>query len=177
MSTDRDPALDAAIRSLRDAPPAADLWPEIAPRLAPRRARGTILLRWPTALAAGLTIAVVTAGGTALWLRRAPSAVPVAAGAGGPRLSEAHYSAADSTLASAIGDLEHQVRATAAQLDAPTRDGILRSLSTLDQAIADANARLRQAPNDPVASRYLTTTLRRKLDALRTVSELTAHRS
>lgn len=170
-----DPILAEAVDSLRDRQPARDLWPEIAPRLSPRRPKGSVLLRWPTALAAGIAIAVLSAGGTTMLLRR-HATVPAGAAAATSVVPVA-WSSADSTLERAITDLERSLRATMGQLDEPARAGINRSLAVLDQAIADAAARRAATPDDPRAGRYLTSTLRKKLDVLRTVSTLTAHRS
>ncbi len=172
-----DPRLAEAISALRDRAPTADLWPGIAPRLTRRRPRGSVLLRWPTALAAGVTIALVSAGGTLLLLRDRSVAVPPAATRNTPALLPTAYTAADSTLGSAIRDLEGALRASLPALDSTTRLGIERSLATLDNAIADAARRRAATPDDPHAERYLTSTLRRKLDVLRTVSTLTARRS
>ena len=182
MPADHEPLnarLAEAISSLRDRAPAADLWPAIAPRLTMRRPKGTLLLRWPTALAAGIAIAVASAGGTMVLLHRngGTDVTGTVASRPSPVTTSVAFTAADSTLERAIGDLETSVRATMAQLDQPARAGIASSLAVLDQAIADAAARRATSPDDPRAESYLTATLRKKLDVLRTVSTLTARRS
>lgn len=171
-----DPRLAAAIEELRDRAPAIDLWPAIAPRLNARRPRGSILLRWPTALAAGITIALVSAGSTMIVLRRTGAVAPVSSIAP-TAITRVAFTPADSTLERAIHDLELSVRTTMTQLDEPARTGIARALAVLDQAIADAAARRVASPDDPRAETYLTATLRKKLKVLRTVSTLTARRS
>ena len=171
-----DPLLTEAISELRDCAPSTDLWPAIAPRLKLRRPKGAILLRWPAALAAGITIAICSAGGTVLFQRSHQPAGAGAVGSPAP-LATVAYSSADSTLAGAINDLERSLRATMAQLDGPARAGIAQSFTALDRAIRDAAQRVADAPDDPRAGRYLTATLRKKLNVLRTVSTLTARRS
>ncbi len=186
MSADHDeldPALAQAVAALRNAPPPADLWPGIAQRLRPRRPRGTVVMAWPVALAAGLVLAALGAGGALLW-RRAAVPAPIASTQRlaatqprGPRSMDAAYSAADTTLLAAIGDLEQAVRAAMAQLSPQAQAGVARSLTAVDGAIAQARAERRAAPADPEAARYLTAMLRKKLDVLQTISRLTADRS
>lgn len=172
-----DPILAEALAALRDRPPASDLWPAIAPRLTMRRPKGALLLRWPAALAAGIAIAVLSAAGTMLMLRSDGVVPPTALGTTTTAASTVAYTAADSTLTRAIGDLEAALHASMAKMDTASRAGIDRSLATLDRAIADAAARRSSTPDDPRAGQYLTATLRKKLEVLRTVSNLTARRS
>ncbi|MEO5798531.1 MAG: hypothetical protein ABIZ70_11820 [Gemmatimonadales bacterium] len=183
MATEReelDSRLAEAVRGLRDTPPAADLWPEIAPRLQPRRIAGTVRLRWPTALAAGLAIAVASVGGTLAVLRRAevpPAVVKLPKNTGVPVVSVALASPADTTLETAIVQLEATLQTLQAKLDPASRESLNRSLRVLDRAIADASEQRRAEPEDPRAARYLTATLRKKLDVLRTVTVLASARS
>lgn len=185
MATDHDDPLDPrlaeAIATLRDAPPSDDLWPEIAPRLAPRHPAGTLLVRWPTAIAAGLVIATASIGGTLLLLRgntvveptttaAAPLATPANAVA-------AAHTPADQALQRAIGELEGRLALAEGTLDPQTRDGIRASLAALDQAIADAAARQRATPDDARSAHYLTSALQKKLEVLRTVTRRTAIRT
>jgi hypothetical protein len=171
-----DPRLAAAIEELRDHAPAVDFWSAIAPRLNARRPRGSILLRWPTALAAGILIALVSAAGTLIVLRRngtvarldPPSPTVMTAVA---------FTPADSALERAIHDLERAVRTTMTQLDEPARIGIVRGLTALDKAIANAAAQRLATPGDPRAEHDFTTSLQNKLDVLRSVSALTTRRS
>lgn len=174
-----DPRLADAIGSLRDTPPAVDLWPEIAPRLQPRRIPGTVRLRWPTALAAGLAIAVASIGGTAAVLKRnrPPSPAIVLPDNISLPVTAALNAPADTTLTSAIIQLEGTLRSLQAKLDPASRASLDRSLRVLDQAIADASARRHADPGNSRAARYLTATLRRKLDMLRTVTVLASSRA
>lgn len=184
---DNDPSLADEIGSLRDTPPANDLWPAIARQLEPRQPRGTLLIRWPVAIAAGLVLAVATSAGTLIALRvtRGPVApattttvatTPVAPAGSGTAVA-ASFAPADSALASAIDDLERAVRSNLVHVDPEARNSINQSLTLLDHAIAQAAARQSAAPDDPRVASYLTSTLRKKLQLLRTVSELTRRES
>ena len=172
-----DPGLAEAIARLRDMQPAADLWPGISRKLAPRHPRGMLLIRWPTAVAAGLVIAAATAASTAVLVHRAPaadsSAVAAKSAARTSAIVTASFAPGDAALARAINDLEEAVRASLSHLDADARSSVNQGLNALDAAIAQAAARQTAAPGDPNAARYLTSTLRKKLQLLRTVSQLT----
>lgn len=176
-----DPMLGEAISRLRDSHPGQDLWPHIARQLEPRRAPGTLLMRWPTALAAGLVIAIATSVSTALLLRRQTAAgTPVASAATATTdlsTTLANFAPGDAALARAVGDLEQAVRSSLGQLDKEARTTVTRTLTMLDQAIAQAAERQIAAPDDPRAAKYLTSTLRKKLQLLRNVSELTQRQS
>lgn len=179
MDTDTDPIdprLQQSIAQLRDREPAVDLWPAIAPRLTPRR-RGIVVLRWPVALAAGLAIAVLSAGAVTMFLRHtALPATGTVGNAGTIAVEAVAFTAADSTLERAIRDLEATVRASMSRLDPSTRAGIEQSINSLDHAVSDAAVARRAAPGSPRAERYFTAKLRQKLDALENVARLTARR-
>lgn len=177
-----DPRLMEAIATLRDTPPAEDLWPEIAPQLTPRHPAGTFLLRWPTAIAAGLVIASASIGGTLLLLRSgtvvppATTAAQAALVTPAANLAAAH-TPADQALQQAISQLEARLASTETSLDPKTREGIRASLAALDQVIADAATLQRATPDDPRSAHYLTSALQKKLDVLRTVTRRTAIRT
>lgn len=185
MGTDMDdpidPRLADALGRLRDTPPAADLWPEIAPRLVRRLPRGSVLLRWPTAIAAGLLIAVASGAGTALLLDRGNVTPPAADVASGtlPATSVVTVAetSADAALQRAIQDLEGVFDHAAASLAPETRAGIRESLTALDRAINDAAAQQRAIPTDPRLARYLTSVLQRKLEVLQQVTQRTMIRT
>ncbi len=177
--TPLDPLLAEAISGLRDRGPEHDLWAEIAPRLAPRRPAGVLQMRWPTALAAGLAL---VAGSVAVtqWLGRAatgpadsPVAVqtPTAASASSalPVVTVA-MDEAGSALQAAITELSTTIEAALPQLDPATRDELSRAMAALDRAVNEAAERVREAPDDLRAAQYLTTTLRRQHDVLRTIA-------
>lgn len=176
---DLDPRLADAIAGLRNREPETDLWPEIAPRLAPRAVPGTVRVRWPTAIAAGLVIALGSAAGTFAVLRHRLAETPLAvsgATSGAPSTPVA-FSPADATLERAIEQLEVTLRSLQNRLDPESRQSLNRSLRLLDQAIADAQQQRRAEPDDPRAARYLTATLRKKLDVLRTVTVMASART
>jgi hypothetical protein len=172
---DRDPALAEAIAQLRDTQPEVDLWPGIARQL-PRHPRGTVILHWPMALAAGLAIVIVSAAGTAVVLHRTTVAAPAVAAIANPdhaAVVPASYSPDDAALARAVNDVEQLVRASYPEMNPSARNSVQQSLAALDQAIAQASQRERAAPDDPRAAKYLTGALRKKLQVLRTVHTLT----
>jgi len=183
MDTDdeMDPRLRQSIDSLRDTQPATDLWPGIVRQLEPRGSVRTMLIRWPVALAAGLVIAAATSVTTAILMRRTAATAPPSAGEvalGGQRPADvstvpASFAPGDAALARAVNDLERAVRGSLNHLDAEARNSVVKSLTALDQAIAQAAARQIAAPDDPGVARYLSSTLRKKLDLLRTVNQLT----
>jgi hypothetical protein len=182
MDTDdeMEPPLKDAVDRLRDSQPATDLWPGIVRQLEPRGTVRTMLIRWPLALAAGLVIAAATSVTTAVLMRRASVATPPAAGElaqGGQRPADAStvsasFAPGDAALARAVNDLERAVRGSLNHLDAEARASVVKSLNALDQAIAQAAARQIAAPDDPGVARYLSSTLRKKLELLRTVNQL-----
>lgn len=182
MDTDPqlDPRLAEAVSRLRDSEPLVDLWPGIARQIEPRSKRETPTIRWPTALAAGVVLAIATSGATAFLLRRTGyQPAPVPSVARGPSADSnaaaipASYASGDAALAKAVDDLERAVKTSMIHLDPEAQASVNKSLAALDQAIAQAAARQSAAPDDPRAAKYLTTTLRKKLQLLRTVSELT----
>jgi hypothetical protein len=180
MDTDRDdpmdPQLANAIRGLRDTPPSEDLWPEIVPRLVQRVPRGSVLLRWPTAIAAGLLIALTSVSGTALLLNRRAVVVrgddPVTTAIPSPVIAAAN-TPADAALQRAIQDLEGVFDRTAPGLPETAQAEIRASLSALDQAIEDAATQQRARPSDPRLARYLTSVLQRKYEVLQLVTQRT----
>lgn len=182
MATDNeplDPRLAEALSELRDSAPATDLWQGIAPRLSPRAHSGVMRLRWPTALAAGLVIALVSVAGTAAVLRRAAPVAPNSAAqrTSGLLIISATATPVDATLESAIAQVETLLQSLQDQLDPAARAELARSLARLDEAIAHAATQRRAAPDDPQAAQLLTATLRRKLDVLRTNAVLASKRS
>lgn len=183
MLTDNDapePDLAEAIRELRDSPPERDLWPMIHAELPPRIRRGFVQVRWPIAVAAGLTLIAASVGGTAAWLTREPalgrSSAPADTGEG-LLLTVAGGGANYAAIERAIADLDAALQANVESFEPGTYHGIAKSLALLDHAIADAAARERKAPDDPQVERYLASALQRKLDVLRTVTQLTTTRS
>lgn len=176
-----DPKLSDAIARLRDAQPERDLWPHIARHLAPRHARGTLLMRWPTALAAGIAIILATSASTAYFMHRQSNAESAIAGVVASQPGNAPPAVTldsnEIALARAVNDLEHAVKGSLNQLDPEARATVTKTLSMLDDAIAQATARQAAAPEGFRAAKFLANTLRKKLQLLRTVSELTKRQS
>ena len=172
MDNELDPKLGDAIKRLRDTHPDRDLWPQIARQLEPRHPRGTVLMRWPTALAAGLALIAVSAAGTSVLLHRQTRGEKAISGIMASTLP-ATMNPNDAALARAVSDLEKAVKGSLDQLDPEARATVTKTLTMLDDAIAQAAARQTAAPDDPRAARFLTNTLKKKLQLLRTVSGLT----
>ena len=176
MENDLDPRLGDAIARLRDTHPDQDLWPKIAKQLEPRRPRGTVLMRWPTAIAASIALVAVSAAGTSYVMHRQTRAEKAISGivvsAVPPTLN-----ANDAALARAVNELEKAVTGTLSQLDPKARATVTKTLTMLDDAIAQATARQTATPDDPRAAKFLTSTLRKKLQVLRTLSSLTQQQS
>lgn len=176
MRDELDPQLRNAIEGLRDTSPARDLWPDIRARLTPRLPRGTVLLRWPAALAAGIALVFAASGSTYVLLHHGAGAasphVTAATPAATPLVSAA-YAPADAALFQAIAQLERTVRTNLATARPAVRASVDSSIAALNRAIADAATRQTAMPDDPRAAQLLTSTLRKKLDVLHTVSRLT----
>ena len=182
MATDNeplDPRLSEAIGELRDSAPVTDLWPGIARRLAPRSHTGGMRVRWPTALAAGLVIALASAAGTVAVLGRTAAGAPdtTTAASRGLLIVSATATPADATLESAIAQVETLLESVQDQLDPVARAELAHSLERLDRAIAAAATQRRSAPDDEQAAQLLTATLRKKLEVLRTNAVLASTRS
>ncbi len=176
MENDLDPRLGDAIGRLRDTHPDQDLWPKIAKQLEPRRPRGTVLIRWPIALAASVALVATSAACTSFLLHRqtrAEKAISSIVVASVPSTLNAN----DAALARAVNDLEKAVAGTLNQLGPEARATVTKTLTMLDDAIAQATARQTATPDDPRAAKFLTSTLRKKLQVLRTLSSLTQQQS
>lgn len=174
---DRDPLLGELIDRLEDRPPTTDLWPGIARRIS-APPPGVLQIRWPMAAAAALAL---MAGGAVLHRALMPGTSvevarnddsPPAADPAGLLVLPAGFNQAEATLADAIGQLERVYRQEAGTLDPELRRTIGEALGSLDGAIADARLRAGHNPDDIDAARYLTRTMQRKLDLLRTATSL-----
>lgn len=174
-----DPRLAGLIDDLVDRDPERDLWPSVSARLRPRH-RGTLVMRWPTALAAGLALVASSAALTILLQGRVARIAPVVGNqvVVGPATVAlpAGFAQASGTLQQAIDELELALATTTASLDPTTRERVREAIVTLDAAIDDARQRALGAPTDVAAARYLTRAMQRKLDVLESVATLT-HRS
>ncbi|OLE60680.1 MAG: hypothetical protein AUG10_04635 [Gemmatimonadetes bacterium 13_1_20CM_2_70_10] len=169
----------AQAQALEDRPPRADLWPVIAKRigagqvvsLEPRRRR--LLFTVPQLLAAGIALAVFSAGGAWLALhgRRPAGPVFVAGTAAPPVWLSAMQPNYDRTVAELRGALDESRRS--GRLDSTTVRVLERSLATIDTAIAQASRALALDPGNLYLNQHLAETMRRKLDLLRQASGIT----
>jgi len=169
----------ARAEALEDRPPRADLWPAIAKRigagqvvsLEPRRRRLSFTV--PQLLAAGIALAVFSAGGAWLALhgRRPASPVFVAGTAAPPVWLSAMKPNYDRTVTELEGALDEGRRS--GRLDSTTVRVLERSLATIDTAIAQASRALAQDPGNLYLNHHLAETMRRKLDLLRQASGIT----
>ena len=169
----------AQAQALEDRPPRADLWPAIAKRigagqvvsLEPRRRRLSFTV--PQLLAAGIALAVFSAGGAWLALhgRRPAGPVFVAGTAAPPVWLSAMKPNYDRTVTELEGALDEGRRS--GRLDSTTVRVLERSLATIDTAIAQASRALAQDPGNLYLNHHLAETMRRKLDLLRQASGIT----
>lgn len=177
MATDPDapdPRLAEAIRGLRDREPERDLWPNIASQIG-RNGPRVLQIRWPIAAAAALTL---LAGGAALSRLTLPGSAPETTSLAATPDPEptlvlpVGFDRAEASLTDAIDQLEAAYQAAAPTLDPEVRTAIAQSLASLDTAIVDARSRAGSAPTDVDAARYLTRTMQRKLNVLRTAATM-----
>ena len=169
-------------RSLEDRPPAVDLWSGIAERIGassrapvvPLRRRFTFSL--PQLLAAGIALAVLSAGGA--WMLHpgvqtvalqpvpaAPGDVPVVP-AGAPSVAESYDAAVD--------DLERILAEGRGRLDTATVRVLEQNLALIDRAIAEARRAVAADSANLYLNTHLAETMRRKVDLLRRAAALVA---
>lgn len=183
-------AVKQRARTLPDAPPGADLWPGIAARIggdrggspairslrrvgAPRRARRSLALSTPQLLAAGLAVALVSAGG--MWLALRPGRVPVApAPARDSLLAGPAGEPGDTALRAvdahdAVEDLNRLRRILAEgrdRLDPRTVRTLEENLQIIEIAIAQSRRALEADPGDPYVRGHLSETMKRKVELM-----------
>lgn len=159
--------------------PEADLWPGVAWRMKSRRG---ISLSWMQALAAGLALVALSSG--AVWMamrgggtepaRTATAETvdrgPEAGTATGP-VAVADFG--EAAYENAVNDLRKSLEAGRSRLDPQTIQVIERNLTSIDQAIEQARKALEADPANVSLNSYLAGVRRRKLDLLRTASDLT----
>jgi len=196
----------ARARALEDVPPAADLWPGIAAQLAPRgqiaRSRpGTIReggpwwmrrfdLALPQLAAAAVVLVTLSAGAVWLALRGAAppmapggagraASVPAAAGKG-PAGAVGGVSAAaleDPRYDAAVADLERTLEEGRGKLDPRTLRVIEANLQIIDRAIEDARRAVAADPGNTWLRSHLASTMKRKVDLLRSATMIAAAQS
>ncbi len=168
----------ARARALEDRPPRADLWPAIAGRIGvvsieSRRRRFSFTV--PQLLAAGIALAVFSAGGAWLALR-GPATT-----SGGQLIAETRaggvrwVSAVDPTYDRTVAELQRALDEgkRTGRLDSLTVRVLEHSLATIDTAIAQAGRALAQDPGNAYLNHHLAETMRRKIELLRQASGIT----
>jgi hypothetical protein len=176
-----DDPLRAALDSLRERPPAADLWPGIAARLAaPEASKWTVSFTLPQLAMAATLLIAVSAGVSWLALAPRPAAVAPAeatiravvepAGAVQPDIQRASF--ADAQYDAAVADLERILREQSQQLDPQTVMVIERNLRAIDAAIQESRAALDVDPANTYLNSHLADARRRKLELLRRAAGL-----
>jgi hypothetical protein len=178
--------IGAAARALpRELEPGRDLWPAIAGRLAPPAASGNVTPFRPrrtlafapaTLAAAAVLLIALTAAFTALLLRVADP-VEVAGGAAGDGVArpvslsaEASVAAAEAEYVAAQAALLERIHARADALGPDTLATVETNLKVIDAALAEIRTALGRSPGNPALVRMLTSTHRKKLDALQRVA-------
>ena len=173
---------------LADLPPREDLWPEIearirssrlGPRLgtaaAPRRQRA-LRVSVPQLIAASIALVAVSAGSVWLALGRpgvtlAPPAAQVTGAPGGVTpVSGAPGQFGETSLA--IAELERTLAASRARLDPETLRVIEANLAVIDAAIAEVEQALAGDPGNMYLNLHMADTMRRKLQLLQEIGEL-----
>lgn len=183
-------AVKERAHALQDAPPGADLWPGIAARIGgdrggspamrpirqvgtPWRAEGRWSLSMPQLLAAGLVVALVSAG--AMWLalrREGPTTAMVPAR--DSLLATANGGVGDSSYRDpaardAVEDLNRLRRILTEgrdRLDPRTVHTLEENLRIIEIAIAQSRRALETDPNDPYVRGHLTETMKRKVELM-----------
>ena len=166
-------AVAAEARVLEDTAPAHDLWPGIVSALPRPKASGWRLsLSLPQAIAASVLLMAVSGLGVWTWAGR--SAMPVAPVAVTPepapvatpvRLEDPRYDRA-------VADLTLILTERRSRLNPRTVQVIERNLATIDRAIAEAIAAIKQEPSDAFLTAHLVEQRRLKLALLRQAKNL-----
>jgi len=162
----------ARAQSLPDRPPAQDLWPRIAQRIAAPAARPQ---RWrriafsvPQLLAASIVVALLAA--RVLWLTVAPAERGAPAAAAAPATLTARVAwAGDAQHDAAIAELQAALDAgqRAGRLDSSTVRIVEHNLAVIDTAIVQARRALAADPGSTYLNHHLADTMCRKRDLLR----------
>lgn len=173
-------AIVEGARHLPVAPPAAELWPEVAARIAPpvvpfhqpsaRRVAFTI----PQLAAAAIALMVLTGGLVYMALPHPGGSAPADVAATAPEeLTVSPVSLADPHYDSAVGDLERTLAEGRARLDPETVRVLEQNLATIDQAIAQSRKALEADPANVFLNSHLVSARQRKLALLRRATALT----
>lgn len=159
------PRLEETARLPRAMEPPGRVWDEVRSAIAPRSPgrRHVRVPSWMLAAAAMLLIAL-SAGTTALLLRRPVAVVPGASTAIGSPL-EAQYASASADLAAEL--------AKAKGLLAPATVAVIeRNLRVIDNALAESRRALQADPRNRMLEQMLVAVWRQKIDYLRRATAL-----
>lgn len=174
----------ARARSLDDRPPVNDLWPGIAGRIGVARRRTgrvfqfpRVVLPVPQLAAAVLALMVGTGAAVGLWMKRAPQAVAVDRGAAPTPFRPATAGFGGARYDSAVVDLQRALEAGRGMLDSTTVRVMEENLAIVDQAIEQARLALAADPASVYLNNHLAHTLKRKVELLQRLAQLTAVRS
>jgi anti-sigma factor RsiW len=196
-------AVVAEARTLPDAAPARDLWPGIQARLAPRAEAGTdvtagaaragglgeagrsrgrpIPLAWrrrlvvsvPQLLAAGIAVAVLSAG--AVWMvlggsvgPAGPAGAGLASGAVAPAPSDVMLAAYEPAMVT----LESEYERRRDELDPETIRVVEKNLAIIDAAIEEARRALAEDPSSGYLQGHLADAVRQRMSLLRQVASI-----
>jgi anti-sigma factor RsiW len=169
-------------RSLEDRPPATDLWAGIAERIgAPRSVSVTPIRRrftfsFPQLLAAGIALAVLSAGGA--WMLHPvvrPVAVqPMPSVPADLTVTPVGAPGASRSYDAAVNDLERILAEGRGRLDTATVRVLEQNLRLIDRAIADARRAVAADSANVYLNTHLAETMRRKVDLLRQAAALVA---
>jgi anti-sigma factor RsiW len=161
-------------RLLVERPPARELWPGIAARIGAGPRRRRISFSVPQLLAAGIALAVLSAGGA--WLLH-PGPAGVAnigsrSAPGAPVATVGMTGSAAPTYASAVDDLERILAEGRGRLDSTTVRVLEQNLALIDQAIVQAQRAVAADSANVYLNTHLAETMRRKIDLLRQAAAL-----
>jgi hypothetical protein len=162
--------------ALEERPPADNLWPGIAARIAakgeaaPRGPGRQVAFTVPQLAAAAAALVLLTAGG--MWLAL-PSrdGGPLAVQPAG--IQAQPVSAAASNFDAAVADLQRLLDERRGQLDSATIRVLEENLAVIDQALAEARAALAEDPANAYLNQHLATTMWRKVHLLQRAATLT----
>lgn len=186
-------AVVAAAGDVADAPPATDLWPGIARRIA-ERGRGPEVVplesrRGPRRLtlsisqlvAASLAVALLSAAAVWTVLRepetgvvRAPEATAPTGtvGTGGLVSDTGAEPLAFAEYEAAVAELERILDEMGDRIDPATRSAFDENLAIIDGAIRQTRRALESDPNDVYLNTHLANTMQRKIDVLQGATRL-----
>lgn len=189
-------AVVTAASQAEEAPPADDLWPGIARRIAelgrepkvvplePRRGPRRLTVSIPQAVAASLAVALLSAAAVWTALREPETGArqsPVAAtstadpGGAGTLVSDGGAAPMPEAFAeyeAAVADLERLLNEVGDRIDPVTRDAIDENLAIIDGAIHQTRRALESDPNDVYLNTHLANTMQRKIDVLQGATRL-----